>query len=71
MEDHFKTRVPQSPRDLADALMDEVEATNDTNSVFHFSRSPIRPIVFDMLGAAIETTGAMLEWTILYLSHFP
>ncbi|CAG7724664.1 unnamed protein product, partial [Allacma fusca] len=49
LEDHFKTRVPQSPRDLADALMDEVEATNDTNSVFHFSRNPIRPIVFDML----------------------
>ncbi|CAG7723378.1 unnamed protein product [Allacma fusca] len=68
---HSKSRIASQPRDFVDALMDEVDATTDLNSDFHASRDPINPILFDMLSAAVETTGSSLEWIVLYLSHYP
>ncbi|CAG7823820.1 unnamed protein product [Allacma fusca] len=56
LQNRFKSRIPNQPRDLADALMDEVEETTDSNSIFHISKDPIRPLFFDMFTAAIETT---------------
>ncbi|CAG7725714.1 unnamed protein product [Allacma fusca] len=46
---HQKTRVTDEPRDLVDALMDEVEATADRNSHLHATQEPITPIIFDLL----------------------
>ncbi|CAG7717837.1 unnamed protein product, partial [Allacma fusca] len=58
--------VSNQPRCFADALQDKIDENSSELSIFYSERASI---IFDLLFAAIDTTGVMLEWIILYLSH--
>ncbi|CAG7730350.1 unnamed protein product [Allacma fusca] len=70
-ENRLVVRVPNQPRCMADALQDKIDETTNESSAFHHDQSPAVPILTDLVIGAIDTTAAMLEWIVLYLSEFP
>ncbi|CAG7733165.1 unnamed protein product, partial [Allacma fusca] len=66
-----QTRISTDPRNLADALLDEVEASTGADAEKKISMDMIRAVFFDLLSASMHRTASTLEWCVLYLCNFP
>uniref|UniRef100_A0A674ISK3 Cytochrome P450 2D15 n=1 Tax=Terrapene triunguis TaxID=2587831 RepID=A0A674ISK3_9SAUR len=70
VKEHKETRDPGFTRDFIDAFLEEIEkAKMDPESTF--SEDNLIFTVFDMFGAATETTTVTLCWALLYMLRYP
>uniref|UniRef100_A0A8C4VK73 Uncharacterized protein n=1 Tax=Gopherus evgoodei TaxID=1825980 RepID=A0A8C4VK73_9SAUR len=67
---HKETRDPGFTRDFIDAFLEEIEkAKMDPESTFN--EDNLIFTVFDLFGAATETTTVTLCWALLYMLRYP
>ncbi|CAL8111339.1 unnamed protein product [Orchesella dallaii] len=73
IRDHLNKLDPNSPQDLIDHYLIEMEKTKDPKSSFYGSigENNLKAIVVDLFEAGNETTSNTLLWLMLYLSHHP
>uniref|UniRef100_A0A674IS12 Cytochrome P450 2D15 n=1 Tax=Terrapene triunguis TaxID=2587831 RepID=A0A674IS12_9SAUR len=64
VKEHKETRDPGFTRDFIDAFLEEIEKST-------FSEDNLIFTVFDMFGAATETTTVTLCWALLYMLRYP
>ena len=70
---HKNTLDVNSPRDVIDTMLVEIEKTTDKNSSF-YEESGMRNLVntlFDLFIAGSETTSTTLIWALLYIIREP
>ncbi|XP_067415150.1 cytochrome P450 2D6 [Emydura macquarii macquarii] len=70
VKEHKETRDPAFNRDLIDAFLEEIEkAKRDPES--SFNKDNLIFTIFDLFGAATETTTVTLCWALLYMLLYP
>uniref|UniRef100_A0A8C3SG58 Cytochrome P450 n=1 Tax=Chelydra serpentina TaxID=8475 RepID=A0A8C3SG58_CHESE len=70
VKEHKETRDPAFTRDFIDAFLEEIEkAKMDPGSTFN--ENNLIFTVFDLFGAATETTTVTLCWALLYMLRYP
>ncbi|KAM7182450.1 cytochrome P450 2D15-like [Macrochelys suwanniensis] len=70
VKEHKETRDPAFTRDFIDAFLEEIEkAKMDPESTFN--ENNLIFTVFDLFGAATETTTVTLCWALLYMLRYP
>uniref|UniRef100_A0A8C0JFE5 Uncharacterized protein n=1 Tax=Chelonoidis abingdonii TaxID=106734 RepID=A0A8C0JFE5_CHEAB len=69
---HKETRDPGFTRDFIDAFLEEIEKVGgDRHGSFTFNEDNLIFTVFDLFGAATETTTVTLCWALLYMLRYP
>uniref|UniRef100_A0A8C8VET1 Uncharacterized protein n=1 Tax=Pelusios castaneus TaxID=367368 RepID=A0A8C8VET1_9SAUR len=70
VKEHKETRDPAFTRDLIDAFLEEIEkAKSDPESCF--IEDNLIFTIFDLFGAATETTTVTMCWALLYMLLYP
>nr|AGT57831.1 cytochrome P450 18a1 [Leptinotarsa decemlineata] len=76
IDDHKKTFDPGNPRDLLDMYVNDVSLAmkeGNVDRLFH-GKDPdrqIQQIIGDLFSAGMETIKSSLQWSILFMLHYP
>merc|ERR1719369_2298078 len=76
IQEHKETLDPESPRDLVDSYLLEIESAKEAGNVDQVfdSMDPERQleqIILDIFSAGVETLKTTLQWAILFMIHHP
>ena len=68
---HLTSFCQDRPRDFTDRLISDKQVKLNCPGIDASNRNEIEMILSDMLLAGIDTTRSMLEWSVLFLLHWP
>jgi len=72
IQEHKETLDPESPRDLVDSYLIEIENADKAGSTDMMDTElQLEQIILDIFSAGVETLKTTLQWAILYMMHHP